>query len=160
MLQYSKIATILYLICSECDEKGNISKRTETKIQRVEVFDTLGNNQKTIEEMFSEFFIHYNYKSIDEEKPDKGLMQEQLLEFVNIMLNVSESRMQLVEEGVAYDKDVFNRRIAENDQKLRIDLKKFHDALDSVSRKTNNKLSPKNFYERRIKKRLDYIRAE
>ena len=157
MLQYSKIAAVLYLVCDECDKKGNISLRTETKIQRIEVFDRLGNNRKTIEEMFSEFFINYNCQSIHEDKPNKGLIQEQLLEFVNIMLNVAESRMQLIEEGVAYDKTVFNQRVTENNGKIRVDLKKYHEVLDAISKKTNGKYSPRTIYEKLVKKRIDSL---
>lgn len=73
------------------------------------------------------------------------------------MLNVAETSLQIVEENNNYSDDIFNQRLIENEEKLKIDLNKYHETLNSVSEKTKNKLRPKAIYNKYIRTKIKSV---
>lgn len=154
-VQYAKMAAIVFMISLECDEKGRLNQRTINKISYIEQFDKIGNNKNTFESIFSEFFIHYDYKSVHpEEDLGKSGMQLQVLDFVNLLLNAAESKQQLIDEKVPYSGIIFNERLVNNSHLFNYSLIDFHKYIKGVSSKTNNALSLRAIFDKYIKGRI------
>ena len=154
-VQYAKMAAIVFMIAQECDNKGRLNQRTAKKISYVERFDKIGNNKSTFENIFSEFFINYDYKSVHpEEDLGKDGMQLQVLEFIDLLLNAAESKQQLIEENVPYSVTAFNGRLINNNPLFNYSLTDYHKTIKSVSKKTNDALSIKTIFHKYIKNRI------
>lgn len=157
-VQYAKMAAIVFMIVQECDKKGRLDQRTVNKISYIEKFDKIGKNKNTFEGIFSEFFIHYDYKSVHpEEDLGKDGMQLQILEFINLLLNAAESKQQLIDENVPYSVTVFNERLIDNSSLFNYSLADYHKTIKSVSKKTNNALSIKTIFHKYIKNRIQGV---
>ncbi len=154
-IQYSKMASIIYLIALECDKKGHINQRTMNKISFIEQFDKRGHNKKSFENIFSDFFIGYDHRSIHpEEDLGKKGMQMLILEFADIFLNAAESKQQLIEEGAPYSSNTFNERLIINESLFRLTREQYQKVLKEMTFKTGNALSVRKVFNNYIKDKI------
>lgn len=148
-VNYSVYAAVEYLVCDECDDRGRINERTKHKITHIIKSSANKRNESNFKGMFKQFYLSGE---------SKLHLHEQVLEFIKILLRLSEANEQIAESGDDYDESTFNYLLSKCTKYESITCESFKQTLYDVSKKTNNALSSKTVFERFIEKRAKNMR--